>query len=78
MKNNPLEPLATRLLELQSQRDAVAQRGRELADEIATLLARKHRLEAEIDGLKGALADQAPSGTAAVGDEGLEPPTPSV
>ena len=46
MKNNPLEPLATRLLELQSQRDAVAQRGRELAGEYKRWLdlKRTHRL----------------------------------
>ena len=81
MTNNPLQPLATRLLELESDRDAATERGRELAEEVANLLARKERLEEEIGRLKEAMTSQAgqtPRGSAAVGDEGLEPPTPSV
>ena len=78
MKHNPLQPLADHLVDLQSDRDTAMERSRELAEQIATLLARKDRLEAEIDSLREAMAGQAPSGPAAVGDEGLEPPTPSV
>ena len=55
MSTNPLDPLATRLVELQADRDAANQRGRELAEDIAQLLERKARLEEEIARLKATI-----------------------